>query len=165
MCKKQISVPKSSTESEVDAGLRMVVSPLLIFGIWSEVLHSSLNQPTGRLNLCRNEPSEKRSNAKAKKHFNPLEDPGLTNLDSFTSNGKLSRFDASALYFEDHGAVIKMIIKGRSPTMRHGSRTHRVALVLLFDRINLVDSTDSNRIGTDCKSSWKGTPTHPNDDA
>ena len=30
-----------------------------------------------------------------------------------------------------------MIIKGRSPTMRHVSRTHRVALDWLFDRINL----------------------------
>ena len=28
-----------------------------------------------------------------------------------------------------------------------------------------VDSTDSNRIGADCKSSWKGTPTLPSDDA
>ena len=34
-------------------------------------------------------------------------------------------------------AVIKMIMKGRSPTMRHVSRTHRVALDWLFDRINL----------------------------
>ena len=39
--------------------------------------------------------------------------------------------------FEDNEAVIKMIIKGRSPTMRHVSRTHRVALEWLFDRINL----------------------------
>ena len=30
-----------------------------------------------------------------------------------------------------------MIIKGRSPTMRHVSRTHRVALDWLLDRINL----------------------------
>ena len=30
-----------------------------------------------------------------------------------------------------------MIIKGRSPTMRHVSRTHRVALDWLFDRISL----------------------------
>ena len=30
-----------------------------------------------------------------------------------------------------------MIIKGRSPTTRHVSRTHRVALGWLFDRINL----------------------------
>ena len=39
--------------------------------------------------------------------------------------------------FEDDEAVIKMIIKGRSPTMRHVPRTHRVALDWLFDRINL----------------------------
>ena len=39
--------------------------------------------------------------------------------------------------FEDNEAVIKMIMKGRSPTMRHGSRTHRVALDWLFDGINL----------------------------
>ena len=44
----------------------------------------------------------------------------------------------SQLYIcEDNEAVIKMIIKGRSPTMRHVSRTHRVALHWLFDRINL----------------------------
>ena len=30
-----------------------------------------------------------------------------------------------------------MIIKGRSPTMRHVSRTHRVALDWLLDRVNL----------------------------
>ena len=39
--------------------------------------------------------------------------------------------------FEDNEAVIKMIIKGRSPTIRHVSRTYRVALDWLFDRINL----------------------------
>ena len=42
---------------------------------------------------------------------------------------------------EDYEAVIKMIIKmiikSRSPTLRHVSRTHRVALDWLFDRINL----------------------------
>ena len=38
---------------------------------------------------------------------------------------------------EDNEAVIKMIMKGRSPTMRHVSRTHRVAVDWLFDRINL----------------------------
>ena len=39
--------------------------------------------------------------------------------------------------FLKNEAVIKMIIKGRSPMMRHVSRTHRVALDGLFDRINL----------------------------
>ena len=37
-----------------------------------------------------------------------------------------------------------MIIKGRSPTMRHVSRTHRVALDWLFDRINLDSKSKSN---------------------
>ena len=32
---------------------------------------------------------------------------------------------------------LKIFIKGRSPTMRHVSRTHRFALDWLFDRINL----------------------------
>ena len=39
--------------------------------------------------------------------------------------------------FEDNEAVIKMAIKVSSPTMRHVSRNHRVALDWLFDRINL----------------------------
>ena len=48
-----------------------------------------------------------------------------------------SRQEALLYIFEDNEAVIKMIIKGRSPTMRHVSRTHRVALDWLFDRVNL----------------------------
>ena len=38
---------------------------------------------------------------------------------------------------EDNEVEIKMKIKGRSPTMRHVSRTHRVALDWPFDRIYL----------------------------
>ena len=41
------------------------------------------------------------------------------------------------IFFEDNEAEIKMIMKGRSPTMRHVSRTHRVALDWLYDRLNL----------------------------
>ena len=42
------------------------------------------------------------------------------------------------LVFEDNEAVTKMIIKGRSPHLRHVSRAHRVKLVLFFfDRVNL----------------------------
>ena len=48
-----------------------------------------------------------------------------------------SRKEALLYIFEDNEAMIKMSIKGRSPTMRHVSRTHRVALDWLFDRINL----------------------------
>ena len=48
-----------------------------------------------------------------------------------------SRKEALLYIFEDNEAVIKMILKGRSPTVRHVSRTHRVALDWLFDRNNL----------------------------
>ena len=37
---------------------------------------------------------------------------------------------------EDNDAVIKMTVKQRSPTMRHVSRTHRVDLDWLFERIS-----------------------------
>ena len=61
----------------------------------------------------------------------------LDNVDFTSSNVHSSRQEALLYVFEDNEAVIKMIIKGRSPTMRHVSRTHRVALDWLFDRINL----------------------------
>ena len=59
----------------------------------------------------------------------------MENIDSVHSNVQSSRQEALLYVFEDNEAVIKMIIKGRS-TMRHVSRTHRVALDWLFDRIN-----------------------------
>ena len=61
----------------------------------------------------------------------------LNNMDCVPSNVQSSHQEALLYVFEDNEAVIKMIIKGRSPTMRHVSRTHRVALDWLFDRINL----------------------------
>ena len=54
-----------------------------------------------------------------------------------TNKLKASLFCPMLYILEDNEAVIKMIIKGWSPTMRHVSRTHRVALDWLFDRINL----------------------------
>ena len=61
----------------------------------------------------------------------------MKNIDSVHSNVQSSRQEALLYVFEDNEAVIKMIIEGRSPTMRHVSRTHRVALDWLFDRVNL----------------------------
>ena len=61
----------------------------------------------------------------------------LDNVDFIPSKFNSSRQEALLYVFEDNDAVIKMIIKGRSPIMRHVSRIHRVALDWLFDRINL----------------------------
>ena len=61
----------------------------------------------------------------------------LKNIDCVPSNVQPLCQEALLYVFEDNEAVIKMTIKGRSHTMRHVSRTHRVALDWLFDRINL----------------------------
>ena len=50
----------------------------------------------------------------------------LNNVDFVSSNVHSSRQEALLYVFEDNEAVIKMIVKGRSPSMRHVSRTHRV---------------------------------------
>ena len=61
----------------------------------------------------------------------------MQDIDSVPSNVQSSNREALLYVFVDNEAVIKMIMKGRSPTMRHVSRTHRVALDWLFDRTNL----------------------------
>ena len=66
-------------------------------------------------------------------------------IDCVPSNVLSSHQEALLYVFEDNEAVIKMIIDGRSPTMRHVSRTHRVALDWFFPLINL-DSKNPNQI-------------------
>ena len=73
----------------------------------------------------------------------------FTNIDSVPSNVQSSCQEALLYVFEDNEAVIKMIIKGRSPTKRHVSRTHRVALDWLFDRINLDSKIQIKYIDTE----------------
>ena len=141
MCKKQTSVSHSSTESEVislDAGLRMDGVPAHdLWELVKEVLHSSNNVPV-RGNPSRDEIQSKHHNTnnKTKRHGNRETDE-LSNVDYVATSAKPSHFEAMLYIFEDNEAVIKMIIKGRSPTLRHVSRTHRVALDWLNDRINL----------------------------
>ena len=43
---------------------------------------------------------------------------------------------ARLFLLEDNDAVIKMIIKERSPALRHVARTHRVDLDWVFERLN-----------------------------
>ena len=68
--------------------------------------------------------------------------------DFIPSNVHSSRQEALLYVFEDNEAVIKMIMMGRSPTMRHVCRTHRVALDWLFDRINLDPKVQIKYIDT-----------------
>ena len=80
------------------------------------------------------ERAEQPENGKNKSHnkINVVHD-----IDLVPSNVQSASREALLYVFEDNEAVIKMIMKGRSPKMRHVSRTHRVALDWLFDRMNL----------------------------
>ena len=137
MCKKQTSVSHSSTESEIislDTGLRLDGLPALEF--WDLIVSvfgntSHISDRTGQLVNGKN------------KSLNEID--VMQDIDSVPSNVQSASQEALLYVFEDNEAVIKMIMKGRSPTMRHVSRTHRVALDWLFDRINL-DPKITNQI-------------------
>ena len=92
------------------------------------------------------------------------------------SNVQSSRQEALLYVFEDNEAVIKMIIKGRSPTMRHVSRTHWVALwlgtrdewnhLLCLFNIRYFNSADcsevmSTRTQKDSGEEWVTTKSKP----
>ena len=83
----------------------------------------------------------------------------MHDIDSVPSNVQSANREALFYVSEDNEAVIKINMKGRSPTMRHVSRTHRVAFDWLFDRINL-DPKITNQIHrhqeTTCRHFDKG---------
>ena len=118
--------------------MQVSVSLLVIFVIWLLKFYTPVNQtqntwkPVAEQTQC-----AIRADGRTKKQCNKSEDFGMTEVDYVTPNAKLFLHSALLYIFEDNEAVIDMIIKGRSPTMRHASRTHSVALDWLFDRINL----------------------------
>ena len=131
MCKKQTAVSHSSTECEIislDTGLRLDGLPAL--ELWDLIVSvfGSVTQISDRTG--RPVDTERSQNSQGKINV-------LKNIDCVPSNVQFLRQEALLYVFEDNEAVIKMIIKGRSPTMRHVARSHRVALDWLFDRINL----------------------------
>ena len=120
MCKKQTSVSHSSTESEIislDTGLKLNGLPAL--ELWDLIVSvfgniSYVSDGTGKPVNGKN------------KSYNKID--VVHNIDLVPSNVQSASREALLYVFEDNEAVIKMILKGRSPTMRHVSRTHRVAL-------------------------------------
>ena len=128
MCKKQTAVSHSSTESEIislNTGLRLDGLPAL--ELWDLIVSvlgncSRVSDRSGKL-----------VNGEDKHHKSHKKIDVMKDIGSVPSNVQSARQEALFFVFEDNEAVIKMIIKGRSPTMRHISRTHRVALDWLFD--------------------------------
>ena len=132
MCKKQTSVSHSSPESEIislDTGLRL--DGLLALELWDLIV--SVLGNSSRVSDGSGQPESDVH----KRHVPHKKIDVMKDIDSVPSNVQSARQGALLYVFEENEAVIKMIIKGRSPTMRHVSRTHRVALDWLFDRINL----------------------------
>ena len=143
MCKKQTAVSHSSTESEIislDTGLRLVGLPAL--ELWDLIV--SVLGNVSRVSDGSGKPeSDVHKRHKPHKKIDVMKD-----IDSVPSNVQSARQEALLYVFEDNETVIKMIIKGRSLTMRHVSRTHRVALDWLFDRINLDSKIQIKYIDT-----------------
>ena len=143
VCEKQIAVSHSSTESEIislDTGLRLDGLPAL--ELWDLIV--SVLGNVSRVSDRSGQPdNDVHKRHKSQKKIDVVED-----IVSVPSNVQSARQEALLYVFEDNEAVLKMIIKGRSPTMRHVSRTHRVALDWLFDRINLDSKIQLKYIDT-----------------
>ena len=124
MCKEQTAVSHSLTESEIislDIGLRLDGLPALDFlnlivSVFGSV--SVISDRTGR------PVNDVKKHQQSQGKINVME-----NIDSVPSNVQSSRQEALLYVFEDNEAVIKMIIKGRSPTMRHVSRLTELHLI------------------------------------
>jgi hypothetical protein len=130
LCKKQGAVSHSTSEAEVialDAGARLEGLPAL--ALWDIVI-DVFSPAQAKQRLC-----------------NISKNPNLTvssttiydlfgSVDYVPPSLPITYGSANLFLLEDNDAVIKMVVKQRSPQMRHVSRTHRVNLDWLFDRIS-----------------------------
>ena len=115
MCKKQTAVSHSSTECEIislDTGQSLDGLPAL--ELWDLIVSvlgnvSRVSDRSGKLE------SDEHKHHKSHKKIDVMND-----IDSVPSNFQSAHQEALLYVFEDNEAVIKMIMKGRSPTMRHG---------------------------------------------
>ena len=142
ICKKQGAVSHSTAEAEIislDAGVRLEGLPAL--SLWSLVIdvfepEAKPKQPKLELSL------KERLLLRRQAH------DIFGSIDFVPPSLPISYGRAKLFILEDNDSVIKMIVKGRSPNLRHVGRTHRVDLDWLFERIN----KDPN-----CFVKWVGT--------
>ena len=109
------------------------IPALDLWDVFIEVLHSSSNRIQGELNRAKQ--LRKHTSGQTKIQLQ-RDDLDFVNVDYVSPNAKYFRSGAMC-FFEDNEAVIQIINKGLRPTLRHVSRTHRVALDWFVDRINL----------------------------
>ena len=146
MCKKQTSVSHSSTEYDffsLDAGLRKDSLPALdVWDMVIEVLRTTQGVPKPSPTSF-GETSGIPQNTPKINHV-LTQNVDLSNVDQVSANGHLSEKVSQVYIFEDNEAVIKMTIKGRSPTMRHVNNSQ--SCVGLVVRQNQCGSQDSNQV-------------------
>ena len=173
MCKKQTSVSHSSTESEImslDPGLRMDGIPAL--DLWCLVIEWSVAfflEPNKEIQ--RNSAGIPAAwHTIQKTHQHPNQDSNSAQRCwviqcriCFLNREVFSLWRYALHFWRWWSGVIKIIIKGRSPTMRHVSRTHRVALDWLFDRTNLDPKIQIKYVDTKKQTLltyWRRTTSH-----
>ena len=143
MCKKQTVGSHSSTESEIislDTGLKLDGLPALelwdlIVSVLGNVSRVSDNPGRPEIDVHKRQKSQSRIDV-------------MKDIDLVPLNVHSAHHEALLYVFEDNEAVVKMILKGRSPTMRHVSRTLRVVLDCLFDPSNLYSKIQIKYIDT-----------------
>ena len=123
-CKKQTCVSHSSTESEIislDAGLRMDGIPAI--DLW-ELLFDSMHSNPYQKQKDKQAQSNPLQGTASEKRVNSLGNtPDCIIQSRFCSSSVNSSHRGAVLYiFEDNEAAINMIVKGRSPTLRHVSQ-------------------------------------------
>ena len=143
LCKKQTSFSQSSTESGIislDAGLRLYgITALDLWDLIVAILHGNTCQSTQeRWDPCTNlleVRAAPRKLPKRKKSHGKIDD--LDNVDLFPQTWILLVRKLCCMCLKTTKQWSKWLQMGRSPTMRHVSRTDRVALDWLIDRISL----------------------------
>ena len=111
MCKKQTAVSHSSTESEI-----------ISLEHWTEIGWFACSGIMGSNCFCSSRVSDRSEKPECdthKHHKSHNKIDSMQDIDSVPSNVQSARQEALLYMFEDNEAVIKMIMKGRSPTMRH----------------------------------------------
>ena len=132
MCKKQGAVSHSSSEAEIialETSLRMEALPAL--ELWDTII--DVFEPNAPLPFAGEQNLFAHTAENQKTQISGPRD--VFDVDWVSTTLKTSPHRTKLIVLEDNEAVIKMAIKGRSMLMRHVSRTHRIDLSWLFERL------------------------------
>jgi hypothetical protein len=160
LCKKQTATSHSTTEAEIvalDAAIRL--EGITTLSLWEEVIEV----------FC---PNAKRLPMKPETNpsVNAARDGSqsvldiLKNVDYVPPSIGPPKCLGELLVLEDNDAVIKSIIKTRSPNLRHVARTHRTNLHWLFERFLNDPGLRIRHVNTEIKllTSSPRVPSHVN---